>query len=173
MKLGLERIGDLVVKLRTFSRLDEGALKHVSVRESVDALLTILRHRFEDRIEVRTVFGEPDIVECYPSLLNQAVMNLVTNSIDAIEGTGTIEITTGGVGDEYVITVSDTGVGIPAQVRERVFEPFFTTKAVGDGTGLGLSLAYSIVEKHGGSLCLDSLEQGTRGTIRIPMRSRS
>jgi two-component system NtrC family sensor kinase len=101
--------------------------------------------------------------------LNQAVMNLVVNAIDAIEGDGAIEIATGAVDDDYAITVSDTGEGVPEHLRERVFEPFFTTKGVGEGTGLGLSLAYSIVRQHGGTLTLENLGQGTRGTIRIPM----
>jgi two-component system NtrC family sensor kinase len=171
MKLGLERIADLVVKLRTFSRKDEGELKHVSVRESVQSLLTILAHRTRDRIRIETVFGEPDSIECYPSLLNQAVMNLVSNSIDAIEGPGTITIRTGAVEDAYRISVDDTGPGICPELRERVLEPFFTTKPVGLGTGLGLSITYSIVQRHGGSLELRDAEGGgTSALITIPIK---
>jgi two-component system NtrC family sensor kinase len=173
MKLGLERIADLVVKLRTFSRKDEGELKRVSVRESVESLLTILAHRTRSGIRIDTRYGDPDVIECYPSLLNQAVMNLVTNSIDAIDaidGSGTITISTGAANGAFRIVVEDTGCGIPSELRERVLEPFFTTKPVGKGTGLGLSITYSIVERHGGTLELASgRDGGTSAILTIPM----
>jgi two-component system NtrC family sensor kinase len=170
MALGLDRIADLVIKLRTFSRKDEGELKRVSVKESIDSLLVILAHRTRDRIRVETQFGEPDVIECFPSLLNQAVMNLVSNSIDAIDGDGIITITTGADGDRYRIVVSDTGPGVPRELRERVFEPFFTTKPVGQGTGLGLSITYSIVQRHGGTLELSDAEGGgAAAVITIPV----
>ncbi|HEY6722964.1 MAG TPA: ATP-binding protein [Polyangiaceae bacterium] len=169
MELGLARIADLVVKLRTFSRLDEGEFKLISVKESILALLTIVGHRLAGRIEVVTEFGEPDTLACAAGLMNQAVMNLVVNAIDAMEGQGTLTISTGADGDVYRIVVADTGTGIPAEVLERVFEPFFTTKPVGEGTGLGLSLAYSTVKKHGGTLTLENRERGTRASICIPL----
>jgi two-component system NtrC family sensor kinase len=169
MKLGLGRISELVVKLRAFSRLDEGERKTVSVRECVESVLTILGHRLKDRISVETSYGEPDMFDCFPGLLNQALMNLVSNAIDAIEGDGAITITTGFDGDAYCIVITDTGPGIPSGLRERIFEPFFTTKPVGHGTGLGLSITYSIVQKHGGTLELRDAEgRGTSAVIRIP-----
>ncbi len=172
MGLGLDRIRELVLKLRTFSRLDEGERKQVSVRESVESILFILHHRLKDRIQIETHFGEPDVIDCFPSLLNQSIMNLVSNSIDAIEGPGAVTISTGAVGDAYVIEVADTGKGIPEHLSERVLEPFFTTKPVGQGTGLGLSIAYSIVKKHGGTLDLSSaVGRGTTATVRIPLAS--
>jgi two-component system NtrC family sensor kinase len=171
MHVGIERITELVVKLRTFSRLDEGALKSVSVKECVQSVLTISKHRFGERIQVHTDFGEPDVIECYAGLLNQAIMNLVSNAIDAIEGEGTLTIRTGARGDEYLISVADTGSGIPEALRQRVCEPFFTTKPPGQGTGLGLSITYAIVQKHSGTLDIDNNgDRGTRMTIRIPMR---
>jgi two-component system, NtrC family, sensor kinase len=170
MNVGIDRITELVVKLRTFSRLDEGAVKSVSVKECVQSVLTISKHRFGERIQVHTEFGEPDVIECYAGLLNQAIMNLVSNAIDAIEGEGRLTITTGaGEDGDYRISVADTGSGIPEALRQRVCEPFFTTKPPGQGTGLGLSITYSIVQKHGGRLEIDSNgERGTRMTIRIP-----
>jgi two-component system NtrC family sensor kinase len=174
MGLGLERIRGLVVKLRTFSRLDEGERKSVSIRECVDSVLMILQHRLRHRIHVETQMGEPDVVDCIPSLLNQAIMNLVANAIDAIEGEGTIAIRTGAENDIYSIVVTDTGAGIPDEVRDRVFEPFFTTKPVGQGTGLGLSITYAIVQKHGGTLELTSAKgSGTTAAIRIPLNGSS
>ncbi len=169
MAAGIDRIRELVVKLRTFSRLDEGERKRVSVRTCVESVLTILGHRFEDRILVVTSFCEPDLLECFPSLLNQAIMNLVANAIDAIEGEGTIAISTCADAGAFSIVVTDTGRGIPEDLRQRVLEPFYTTKPVGQGTGLGLSITYSIVQKHGGTLDLEGAEGGgTRATIRVP-----
>jgi two-component system NtrC family sensor kinase len=171
MTSGLERIRELVVKLRTFSHIDEGEWRKVSIRECIDSVLTILGHRIRDRIEVQTAFGEPDAVECYPGLLNQAVMNLISNSIDAIAGQGRISVRTGAADGAYEIQVTDTGSGIAPEHRERVLEPFFTTKPVGEGTGLGLSITYSIVRKHGGTLGITCPEGGgTTVTIRFPFR---
>ena len=167
---GLERIRDLVVKLRVFSRLDEGERKEVKISECVESVLTILQHKLQSRIEVVTHFGHPDRIDCYPGLLNQAIMNLVANSIDAIEGTGTISISTGGDADGYAILIADTGHGIAPEHRDRVFEPFFTTKPVGQGTGLGLSISYSIIERHHGLLELQPrVGGGTLATIRLPL----
>jgi two-component system NtrC family sensor kinase len=169
MKVGLERIRHLVIKLRTFSRLDEGECKTVSVKESVDSLLTILGHKLRNRVEVETDLREPDSIDCYPSLLNQALMNLLSNAIDAIEGSGKIRISSYRDGANHVLSVRDSGQGIPKELRERIFEPFFTTKPVGQGTGLGLPIAYSIVKKHGGVLELNDAEGGgTEAVIRIP-----
>jgi two-component system NtrC family sensor kinase len=170
---GLARMRELVLKLRTFSRLDEGERKTVSIRECVESLLTILGHRLKDRIEVQTRYGEPDFVECYPGLLTQAIMNLVANAIDAISDRGTITISSGAAGDLYRISIADTGTGIPAAVRDRILDPFFTTKPVGQGTGLGLSITYSIVKKHGGTLEFNDADGGgTEVIIRIPVRTR-
>jgi len=124
----------------------------VSARESVESVLTILRHRLENKIEMVTRFGEPDVILCHAGLLNQAIMNLVSNAIDAIEDQGTITISTGAEGFSYEIAVSDTGKGIPETIRDRVLDPFFTTNPVGQGTGLGLPITFSIVKQHGGDL---------------------
>jgi two-component system NtrC family sensor kinase len=172
MNIGLERIRELVVKLRTFSHIDEGEWRRVSMRECIESVLTILGHRARERIVIETHYGMPDEIDCFPGLLNQAIMNLVANSIDAIPGPGTVRIETGAVDGAYQIRVSDTGSGIPPELRDRVLEPFFTTKAVGEGTGLGLSITYSIVRKHGGTLTIIGPESGgTCVTIGIPFRS--
>lgn len=169
MNLGLGRIRELVVKLRTFSRLDEGARKTVSIRECIDSLLTILGHKLKDRIVVTTHYGEPDAIDCFPGLLTQAIMNLIANSVDAIEGSGTIDISTGMAGSHYHIVVTDSGHGIPSELRERVLEPFFTTKPIGQGTGLGLSICYSIVRKHNGTLeLIEAAGGGTQAIISLP-----
>jgi two-component system NtrC family sensor kinase len=137
-------------------------------------VVTIMQHRLEDRVHVQLRYGQPEVIQCEPSLFNQAVMNLIANAIDAIEGNGLLTITTGADGSSYVIRVEDTGIGIPTEIRERVFEPFFTTKPIGQGTGLGLSIAYSIVRKHGGTLELHATAAGgTEAVIRIPNTTAS
>jgi len=170
MTQGLDRIRALVVNLRSFSRLDEGERKLVSVRECVESVLLILSHRFGDRITVKTEFGEPEKIDCFPALLNQGLMNLISNAIDAVAERGSIEIRAGQIDEQYVITVADSGSGIPEAIRDRVVNPFFTTKPVGQGTGLGLPITYSIVKKHGGTLVLrDRAGGGTEACISIPL----
>jgi signal transduction histidine kinase len=171
LSVGLERIRDLVLRLRTFSRLDEGEQQLASMRENIDSVLMLLEHRMRGRIAVEARVSEPESISCYASLLNQALLNLVSNAIDAIAGHGTIRVEAGAVGAEYVISVSDTGSGIAETIRDRVFEPFFTTKPVGQGTGLGLSITYSIARKHGGELSLAAGQDGgTIATIRFPLQ---
>ena len=173
MEGGLLRMRDLVLKLRTFSRLDEGERKVVSIRECVESMLTILSHRYKERILVETQYGDPDLLDCYPGLLTQAMMNLVSNAIDAIVGHGMIKIASGSAGDWYRIAVTDTGTGIPDNVLEKILDPFFTTKPVGQGTGLGLSITYSIVRKHGGRIeFARATGGGTEASLYLPLAAR-
>ena len=171
MNVGLERVRDLVVKLRTFSRLDEGEWKRVSMRENIEAVLTIFNPRIEGRVHVDITFAEPEEIECYPGPLNQAVTNLVANTLDAMEGVeGRLTIFAGARGGFYEISIRDNGAGLPEANRERLFEPFFTTKPAGAGTGLGLSITYGIVTKHGGEIELtDAPAGGAIATIRLPL----
>ncbi|HEV2674424.1 MAG TPA: response regulator [Aliidongia sp.] len=170
MRLGVDRVEDLVVKLRTFSRLDEAEVKTIEIEESIESVLTLLQHKLADRLTIVRHYGEVKRVSCYPGPLNQVIMNVVANAIDAIEGSGTITIATGQVGPMLAISIGDTGIGIPAAIRDRVFDPFFTTKPVGAGTGLGLSISYGIVRRHGGLLEIRSEEgRGTEVTIKIPL----
>lgn len=169
MHHGLDRISDLVVQLRTFSRLDEGRIKSIVFKECLDSVLMILGHRLAKRIKVELALEGPESFECYPGPLNLALLNLVANAIDAIAEEGTIIISTEEVDGSIVIAVQDDGMGIAEDVQARVFEPFFTTKPVGKGTGLGLSITYSIAQKHGGSLELSSKPGvGTRVSLRFP-----
>ncbi len=161
MSLGLDRIRDLILKLRTFSRLDEGERKNVFLRECIDSVLVILKHRCGNTvITVDCTIGELD---CYPSLLNQALMNLVANALDAVGEHGRVSIRARDNGSHYTISIADNGPGIPAEHRERVLEPFFTTKPVGSGTSLGLSMTYAIVRKHNGSLEINDAQGGGTG----------
>ena len=168
---GLLRIRDIVVKLRTFSRQDDGEPQVFSVRECIDAVVTMMTHRCEQRIEIETMLDADDQLEGYPGLMNQAVMNLVSNAIDAIDGRGTVAIATMESDGDYFIVVSDDGSGIADDVRDRIMDPFFTTKPVGQGTGLGLSITYSIAKRHGGTLKLEPRAGGgTSATLCIPRK---
>ena len=168
---GLERIGELVLKLRTFSRLDEGEHKYVKIEESIESVLALLQHRMRERIVVHRRYGPVKVVPCYPGPLNQVLMNLLANAIDAIAGEGEITIATGEADGMFFVSVADTGEGIPEHARERIFEPFFTTKPVGEGTGLGLSISYGIVRRHGGAIEVKSERgRGTEMIVRIPLQ---
>jgi two-component system NtrC family sensor kinase len=173
IRQGLERIEDLVLKLRTFSRLDEGERKHVKIEESIESALVLLRHRMKGRITVKKDYGDVKVISCYPGPLNQVLMNLLSNAIDAIDGHGEIRITTGRQDSMFFISVADSGKGIPRADRERIFEPFYTTKPVGQGTGLGLSISYGIIQRHGGSIEVHSEEgKGTQMTVKIPLKDQ-
>jgi two-component system NtrC family sensor kinase len=171
--LGLERIKSLVVKLQTFSRLDDGEMQASNVADALATVLAILHHRIRDRVQVSTELGPPETIHCQASLFNQCLMNLLVNAIDAIEpldGEGSIHISARAEGELYVLRVVDNGRGIPPDIHGRIFEPFFTTKPEGKGTGLGLSIAASVVKKHDGTLELSSAEAGgTQAVIRLPL----
>ncbi|HZH53106.1 MAG TPA: response regulator [Microvirga sp.] len=172
MKLGLGRIQELVLNLRRFSRLDEGDFQTVNVRESIETVLALLGHRLGARIDIRRHYHAVPDLYCSPALLNQVVMNIIGNAADAITGTGAIDIETFNDETTYTIRISDTGPGIPPELRERIFEPFFTTKPVGSGTGLGLAIAYSVVQAHKGAITVDSSPSGgTSFTITIPRQN--
>jgi signal transduction histidine kinase len=170
IQVGLGRIKELVLKLRTFSRLDEGEKKVVSVRESIESVLLILEHRMRNRVTVESSFGEPDSIVCYAGLFNQAVMNLVANAIDAAGEGGKVSIVSRVEGGRFELTVADDGPGVPDAIRHRIFEPFFTTKPVGEGTGLGLSITYSIAQRHGGEVqLLPNPGGGTLARLSFPL----
>ncbi len=171
---GAERVKDLVFKLRTFSRLDEGKFKTVDIHESIESVLLFLRHKMEDRIEVERNYSAPDMLGCFAGELNQVLMNVIANAIDSIEGPGKVTLTTTQNDGQFVIVVRDTGKGIPEEIRDKVFEPFFTTKAVGHGTGLGLAISYGIVKAHQGSIEFSSEPgKGTAFVLKIPTGLRA
>lgn len=192
MKVGADRIREIVLSLKNFSRLDEGQMKAINIHEGIDSTLMILHNRTKARgdnpgIEVIKEYGELPLVECYCGQLNQVLMNIITNAIDALEeqrskGVGeiprspAIRIRTEMVDNNRVaIRISDNGPGMNENVREHLFDAFFTTKPAGVGTGLGLSISYQIiVEKHRGQLTCHSEEgKGTEFAIELPIRQQS
>ncbi|MEL6319774.1 MAG: GAF domain-containing protein, partial [Cyanobacteria bacterium J06626_14] len=187
LKIGAQRIRNIVLSLRNFSRLDEAEMKRVNVHEGIDSTLLILQHRLKayntrDSIHLVKNYGVLPDVECYPSQLNQVFMNILSNAIDALESWAasskapteamTITITTEPIGDRNSIKVSihNNGIHIPEHIRKHLFVPFFTTKPIGQGTGLGLSISQQIVvQKHHGQLGCDSeSDKGTKFWIEIP-----
>ncbi|MEO1590637.1 MAG: ATP-binding protein [Cyanobacteria bacterium J06632_22] len=190
MNLGTQRISEIVLSLRNFSRLDEAEIKRVDIHEGIDSTLVILAHRLkadsrQPEIEVIKHYGRLPKVECYAGQMNQVFMNILSNAIDAFETINEnrsyeeieahpnqISIFTELTADEHIkIYIRDNGSGIPDHIMDKLFNPFFTTKAVGKGTGLGLSISYKIVtEKHGGSLrCNSQMGKGTEFIIQIPI----
>jgi two-component system NtrC family sensor kinase len=168
-RMGLERVKELVSKLRTFSRLDEGEFKNINVHESIDSVLLLLKHR-NPRIEIDKQFGGDPMLNCAPGQLNQVLMNVLANAMDAIgDQPGKITIRTSVEDGWYCISVRDSGPGIPASIQSRLFQPFFTTKPVGSGTGLGLAISHSIIQAHKGQIEARSPEGGgAEFYIRIP-----
>jgi two-component system NtrC family sensor kinase len=167
---GLARVRDLVTKLRTFSRLDEGSFKQADIRECIESALTFLGHRLGHGISVRATYADDNSLYCAPGLLNQVVLNLLTNAVDAVGARGHVRITTSRDANTFRLSVADSGPGVSDELRERVFEPFFTTKDVGAGTGMGLAISYRIVERHRGRIEIGrSAEGGAEFTVHIPL----
>ncbi len=194
MKVGTERIGSIVNSLKIFSQLNKAELNKVDIHECIDSMLLILQHRLEQSpgqseiVVVKTGDRLP-LIECYPSELNQALLNILLNAIEALEDVRAnnsthqpeITITTkllnndsaiAHLGLRAIIQIADNGVGIAPEDQPRIFEPFFTTKEVGKGTGLGLATSYQIItDRHKGSLkCFSVLGKGTELMIEIPVK---
>ncbi|MEH1775262.1 HAMP domain-containing sensor histidine kinase [Nostoc sp.] len=191
MKVGTERIRQIVLSLRNFSRIDEAEFKSVDIHEGIDSTLMILQHRLKAKqeqpeIEVIKDYGAVPLVECYAGQLNQVFMNILVNAIDALEENSAkhtyqeiednpnrIKIRTSVVNSIWVeVAIADNGVGISKEFQQRIFDPFFTTKPIGKGTGMGMSISYQIItEKHGGKLeCFSNSGEGTEFIIQIPLR---
>jgi signal transduction histidine kinase len=191
MRIGTDRIRQIVLSLRNFSRMDESEFKEVDIHEGIDSTLLILQHRLQARLEhpeIKVIrdYGDLPLVECYAGQLNQVFMNILANAIDALEERNTqqvacsierhpccITICTSVVDSQWVkIAIADNGNGIPESIQTQIFNPFFTTKPVGKGTGMGMAISYQIItEKHGGTLrCFSTPEKGTEFEICIPVQ---
>jgi two-component system, NtrC family, sensor kinase len=172
MQTGAERIEEIIGLLRSFSRLDEADLKLVDLHEGLDSTLMILGSRLNCKINVIKEYGELSKIECYAAALNQVLLNLLSNAIDALEYQEQPKITirTSATQHSIQIEITDNGIGIPQPIQAKIFDPFFTTKPIGQGTGLGLSIAYQIItEQHHGKLQCESIEnQGTTFRIELP-----
>jgi signal transduction histidine kinase len=171
---GAERTRKIVRDLRVFARTTDEAWQAVDLHEELESSLTLLSHLLKDRVTVHRKYADLPSVECIRSQIDQVFLNVLANAAQAIDGAGAITIETRREDGAAVVTISDTGRGIPPDVVGRVFDPFFTTKPVGEGTGLGLSISYEIVKKHGGEITAASAPgQGATFTIRIPIARES
>lgn len=187
MKTGAQRIMEIVLSLRNFSRMDESESKVVDIHEGLESTLMILQHRLKaqpDRPEITIIrdFSELPLVECYAGQLNQVFMNILANAIDAFgeefkedsttQKTPNITLRTETRSSSVVISIADNGIGIPPAIKSRIFDPFFTTKEIGNGTGMGLAISHQLItEKHKGKLeCFSDAGIGTEFMIEIPIR---
>jgi len=168
---GAGRVRRIVQDLKSFSRVDLAETALIDLNESLETTINIAWNELKYVAELIRDFGEIPKVRCFPQQLNQVFLNLLVNAAHALgETRGQITVATRQEGDQVLVTVSDTGCGMPPQVQRRIFEPFFTTKEVGKGTGLGLSISYDIIKKHGGEITVESEPgSGTVFTVRLPV----
>lgn len=167
---GLKRVRDIVQSLKDFSHVGETEWQIADLHAGIDSTLNIVANEIKYKATIVKEYGNLPQITCLAPQLNQVFMNLLVNASQAIKDKGTITIRSGAEGDWVWVSVQDTGSGIPPDIMNRIFEPFFTTKAVGSGTGLGLSLSYGIVNKHGGKIEVASVQgQGTTFTVRLPV----
>lgn len=189
MKLGIDRISDIMNSLRNYSRTENKGKGNIDIHEGIDTTLIILSHRLKANprrpaIKVVKEYGELPLVECYVGQINQVFMNLLANAIDALEESNqgksyaqleinpnTITICTSLNSNQVRVRIVDNGVGMKEEVRQKLFSPFFTTKQEGKGTGLGLSISYQIItEQHSGNLqCFSAPGKGAEFAIEIPL----
>lgn len=161
---GAERTAEIVMGLRNFSRLDEGEIKTVNIHEGLESTLVLLKNIMPEQIKVVKNFAANGNIECFPGKLNQVFMNILSNGIQAIKAKEepsaeeSVTITTKDLGDQLLISIKDSGIGMTDEVKQKIFDPFFTTKDVGEGTGLGLSIVYKIIQKHQGKIEVISAE---------------
>lgn len=168
---GLKRVTRIVQDLKDFSHVDETERQWANLEEGLESTLRVVWNEIKFKAEVVKEFGGIPPIECFPFQLNQVFMNLFVNASHAIEGHGKITIRTGQDVNQLWVEVQDTGKGIKPENLQRIFDPFFTTKPVGQGTGLGLSLSYGIVKKHGGHIDVTSeLGRGTTFRVVLPKR---
>ncbi len=163
-------ISELVKAIKSYAYMDQTPQQDVDIHTGIDNALALLNHKLSSAVKITKSYAVAlPKIQAYGSELNQVWTNLLDNAIDAMEGKGEISVTTAIDGDHIVVTITDTGPGIPQEIQNRIFEPFFTTKPVGKGTGLGLDTVYrSVVQRHHGSVTLKSQPGDTQFMVRLP-----
>jgi signal transduction histidine kinase len=169
IKESTQRVSNLVAAVRSYSQLDRASVQRTDVAEGLQSTLTVLAHKLSGVTVVRQLAELPQI-EAIPGELNQVWTNLIDNAIDAMDGAGTLRITTSATDRHLVVEIADSGPGVPDDVLPHVFEPFFTTKDVGRGTGLGLDISRRIVvDRHGGDISVDRVGDETVFSVSLPL----
>lgn len=175
IQVGAKRTSDIVKSLKHFARADQDRKTFADLNECITTTLKIVNNKLGD-IQLRQNLDQLPEINCYPGKLNQLILNLFVNAIDAIdaqpfkEAEGILEISSQLNGKEVIITIKDNGIGIPREAQQKLFDPFYTTKEVGKGTGLGLSLVYSFIELHNGSITFETeIGKGTTFTVILPI----
>ncbi len=167
---GSQRTVKIINDLKQFSRTQQKEIHNINMNEYIDSNLNLLSNQFKNRIEIIKEYTDDAEIDCHPDKINQVLMNILSNAIQAIPEKGKITIKTEKLSQYLKITISDTGIGIPKKNLSKVFDPFFTTKEVGKGTGLGLSISYEIIKNHNGKIIVESEEKkGTQFIIKLPI----
>ena len=168
---GADRVRQIVSDLRSFSRADSGKIESVNIVRCIETSLNVVWNQLKYHCKVEKEYDDLLMVNCYPSKIDQVLVNLLVNAGQATQGKeGLIKITARVEGDDVIVSIRDNGVGIPEENLKAIFDPFFTTKDVGSGTGLGLSVSYGIVQEHGGRIEVDSkVGEGTEFRVILPL----
>ena len=167
-KEAVNRISNIVTSLKKFVRLDEAELQEADINKELDLTLELIRHETKNRIEVIRNYGEIPVIKCFPNMLNQVFTNILINACQAIDGKGTISISTEYKDKNLIVKIKDSGKGIPQNQLNKIFSAGFTTKGVGVGTGLGLAICAKIIEKHKGEITVNSeVGKGSEFVITI------
>lgn len=171
---GATRTKEIVLGLRNFSRMNEYELRNADIHDGLESTLVLLKNEYKNRIEIVKSYDKHlSQIECYPGQLNQVLLNILSNAIQAINGNGTITIKTKKEKGNAVIRIIDTGDGIQRENLSKIFDPFFTTKNVGEGTGLGLAISYGIIQQHHGDIYVTSKPgKGTTFKIVLPLKQQ-
>ena len=166
---GSNRVKAIVENLRNFSRIDEGEFNQSDIHKGIDSAVLLLSKEAGERIRFHKKYGDIPEILCMPGHLNQVFMNLLLNGVQAIQGEGNIWISTSLDNSWVIINIQDDGKGIEEKELSKIFDPFYSTKLIGEGTGLGLSISYGIIEKHHGSILVESkVGEGTTFKVKIP-----
>lgn len=173
LKESTRRVSEVVAAVRSYSQMDRGSMQHLDVTDGLESTLVMLAHKLRQGVKVVRDYGaDVPRIEAFAGELNQVWTNLIDNAVDAMDGAGTLRVTTRADGDFVAVEVADTGAGMPPLVAARAFEAFYTTKDVGKGTGLGLDIARRIVvDRHGGTISIESQPGETVLLVRIPVRA--
>jgi signal transduction histidine kinase len=166
----IEKVSKIIYALKNYSHFDySGTAVETDVISGIENVLALFAHNFKQGVEIIKNYGPIPLVICYPDELNQVWTNLISNALHAMDYSGTMEIETFVEGNYACIRVTDSGSGIPNEIKERIFEPFFTTKKQGEGTGIGLEIVRKIVDKHQGIIEVQSIPGRTSFTVKLPI----